>query len=127
MLFKITLKKKVFYETKKGSSRVTREDPFLVSQKEGFVWNFYFVSGKNGFVPKVRYEIFTGKSQKVSHTWFRTEPFQDHVQKVSYKWFRTEPFEDYVKKVSSRWFRTKPFKAYSTHEEALPTEKSFSS
>ncbi len=64
MLFKITLKKKVFYETKKGSSRVTREDPFLVSQKEGFVWNFYFVSGKNGFVPKVRYEIFTGKSQK---------------------------------------------------------------
>ncbi len=73
-------KKRFFPKPKKDLPADTREDPFLVSEKEGFVSNLLLINGKNGSVQKVRYETFLkffnkGSVQKVRHETF-IEQFQ---------------------------------------------------
>jgi hypothetical protein len=140
-----TLKEKVFYETKKRSSPCHTGRSFFGFAKRSFrmelvlrewekwlrtkgsVRNLYRKKSKrfrtHGFVPN---------PSRIMFKRFRTDGFALNPFRIMSKRFRTDgfvqnPSEKSLKKVSSRWFRTKPFKAYSTHEEALPTEKSFSS
>ncbi len=93
---------------------------------KGSVRNLYRKKSKrfrtHGFVPNL---------SRIMSKRFRTDGFALNPFRIMSKRFRTDGFvqnlsEESLKKVSSRWFRTKPFKAYSTHKEALPTEKSFS-
>ncbi len=148
-------KKRFFAKPKKDLPFITRENLFLVShetstswvrkvvshqrfgtklgmnQKVWFwcmpIWNLYRKKSKrfrtHGFVPNPSRLMF----KRLRTDGFALSPFR-----IMSKRFRTDGFvqnlsEESLKKVSSRWFRTKPFKIYSTHEEALRTEKSFSS
>jgi hypothetical protein len=57
-------KKRNFTKPKKELSAGTASEPLVVSEKEGFVPNFFLMNGKNGFVRKVQYETFTEKRLK---------------------------------------------------------------
>jgi hypothetical protein len=110
---------------------------------KGSVRNLYRKKSKRfrtyGFVPNLsrimskrfRTDGFALNPFRIISKRFRTDGFVLNSFRIMFKRFRTDGFvqnlsEESLKKVSSRWFRTKPFKAYSTHKEALPTEKSFS-
>jgi hypothetical protein len=78
-----TLKKRFFTEPKKVLPLGTREDPFLVSYKRGFVSNLFWIT-----------EI------KVSYQTFRIEPFHQIENKVPQTGFHTEPLQENGKKGS---------------------------
>jgi len=80
-------------------------------------------------VPHKRFgtEPFWNCSIKVPYRRFGTKPLLESLTKVSYNRFGTKPLLKSLKKVPYTWFRTKPSRAYSAHERALPTDKSFSS
>jgi hypothetical protein len=112
-------KKRFFPKPKKDLPADTREDPFLVSEKEGFVSNLLLINGKNGSVQKVRYETFLkffnkGSVQKVRHETFIEQFQKGSAQKVRYGTFLKLFNKGSVQKVRYETF-TEKFKKGSVH------------
>jgi hypothetical protein len=102
--------KRFFTKPKKDLTAGTAAKPLMVWQKDGFVWNFFLVNGKNGFVHKVPYETFISKCTKgfvcivLYRTFIKKKSRRFRIygsvqnlsknirQKVLYKWFCTKPF-----------------------------------
>jgi len=105
MLFKITLKKKVFYETKKGSSPCHTGRSFFGFVKRRFRMKLLLGEWEKWFRTKgsVR-NLYRKKSKK-----FRTHGFVPNLFRIMSKRFRIDGFALNPFRIMSKRFRTDGF------------------